>query len=40
MDVNAGDDEVTVRLQPLPGQRIDREQLGACLYYTIATAGD
>lgn len=35
MEVAAGDDEVTVRLQPLPGERLDPEQIKACLDYTI-----
>ena len=37
MEVDAGDDEVTVRLQPLPGERLDPEQIKACLDYTITT---
>jgi len=40
MDVNAADGEVTVRLQPLTGQRLDLEQLRAGLDYTIAAARD
>ena len=34
MEIDAGDDEVTVRLQPLPGERLDAEQIKACLDYT------
>jgi hypothetical protein len=38
MEVDAGDDEVTVRLQPLPGERLDLEQIKACMDYTITAA--
>lgn len=38
MDVDAGGDEVTVRLQPLPGEHLDAEQIKACLDYTITAA--
>jgi len=40
MDVTAGGDEVTLRLQPLPGQHLDLEQLRACMDLTIASAED
>lgn len=40
MDVNAGGDEVTLRLQPLPGQHLDLEQLRVCMDHTIASAED
>ena len=36
MDVAATDDEVTVRLQPQPGERLDPDELRACLNYTLA----
>ncbi len=36
MNVTATDDEVTVRLQPQPGQRLDPDELRACLDYTLA----
>jgi hypothetical protein len=35
MDVEATDDEVTVRLQPKTGERFDTDELRACLDYTI-----
>lgn len=38
MDVDAGDDEVVVRLQPLPGERFDPEQIRACLDVTLTRA--
>jgi hypothetical protein len=36
MEVDAGEDDVTVRLQPLPGERLEPGELRACLDYTIA----
>lgn len=39
MEVDEGADEVTVRLQPLPGEHLDAEQVKACLDYTITQAG-
>ena len=38
MDVDAGDDEVTVRLHPLPGERLDPDEIKACLDYTTTRA--
>ena len=35
MDVETGDGAVTVRLQPLSGERLDPEELRACLDYTL-----
>ena len=40
MDVDEGSDEVTLRLRPLPGERLDIEQIEACLEYTITHAED
>ena len=43
MDVETGGGEVTIRLQPLPGQRLDAALLRACLDYTLThevTIGD
>jgi hypothetical protein len=40
MDVNAGADEVTLRLQPLLGQHLDLEQLRTCMDLTIASGED
>jgi hypothetical protein len=31
MAVEAHDDEVTVRLRPLPGERLDPDEIKACL---------
>ena len=39
MDVDAEGDEVTVRLQPLPGEHLDVGQIKACLDYTLSQAG-
>jgi hypothetical protein len=38
MEVDAGDDKVTVRLQPRPGERLDPQQIQACLDYTVRQA--
>lgn len=38
MDVDASDGDVTLRMGPLPGQRLDTEQLRACLDYTLKHA--
>jgi hypothetical protein len=35
MDVEAGSDEVTVRLHPIPGEHFDAEEIMACLDFTI-----
>ena len=40
MEVRAGDDDVTVRLQPLPGERLDPEELQTCLDYTLTHTED
>ena len=34
MDLEAADGAVTLRLEPLPGQRVDPEQLRDCLEHT------
>lgn len=34
MDVDTAGGDVTLRLEPLPGQRLDPEQLHVCLDYT------
>ncbi len=36
MAVTVGDDEVTVRLEPQPGEHLDPDELRACLDYTLA----
>lgn len=38
MEIGAGGDEVTVRLHPLPGERLDPDQIQACLDYTTTAA--
>jgi hypothetical protein len=38
IDVHADEEEITLRLHPLPGQRLDPEQLRACLDYTTTNA--
>ena len=38
MDVDAGEDEVTVRLQPLDGERLDPDATKPCLDYTTKLA--
>lgn len=38
MDVDAGEDEVTVRLQPQAGERLDPEAIEACLDFTTKLA--
>lgn len=38
MDVDAGEDEVTVRLRPLDGEHLDAEAIKACLDYTTKRA--
>lgn len=39
IEVLSGDDNVTVSLRPSPGERLDVNELAACLDYTIAKAG-
>ena len=34
IDIERGQDEVRVRLHPLPGERLDPDQITACLDYT------
>lgn len=36
MEVGGGEDEVRVRLDPKPGERLDAEQVVACLDYTLS----
>jgi hypothetical protein len=38
MTVQTGVDQLTVRLHPKPGQRLDTDQLQACLDYTLDQA--
>lgn len=38
MDVDAGEGVVTVRLHPLPGERLDLGQIRTCLDYTTMRA--
>jgi hypothetical protein len=35
MDVKSGDGNITVRLRPLPGERLDTDEIRACLDYTL-----
>ena len=36
MEVGGGEDEVRIRLDPKPGERLDAEQVAACLDYTLS----
>lgn len=36
MDVEAADGDVTLRMEPLPCERLDTEQLRVCLDYTLS----
>lgn len=38
MDIQTGDEGVTVTLRPRPGERLDVDELEACLEYTVAKA--
>ena len=38
MDVDAADGDVTLRMEPRPGERLDTEQLRVCLDYTLSHA--
>lgn len=38
MDVQVGDDDITVTLRPRPGQRLDVGELKTCLHYTVTKA--
>ncbi len=38
MELEARDDEVTVRLRPLPGERLDPDEIKACLDHTTTLA--
>jgi hypothetical protein len=35
MDVKTGGGNITVRLQPLPGEHLDTDEIRACLDYTL-----
>jgi hypothetical protein len=38
MDVKTGDGNITVRLQPLPGEHLDTDEIRACVAYTLTQA--
>lgn len=38
MDVDRGDDSITLRLEPKPGARFDTTELQTCLEHTIGKA--
>ena len=38
IEVEAREDEVTVRLRPLPGERLDPDEIKACLDHTTTLA--
>lgn len=38
IDVQAGADEIAIRLTPIAGQRLDVADLRACMDYTVARA--